>query len=130
MKDSRRSARRLGILLVGALLLAPGLGWAVEEDIQEKESGAKAPVGKKVDEKKASKPAQAAETAESGKKGSGALDPSFNTLEDIAAFRGSLAALWAGQPVAVEDPSSAWREVVPPEQPAPPPAPLGEPTAR
>ena len=124
MRASRRSARRLGILLVGALLLAPGLGWAVEEDI--KESGAKAPVGKKVDEKKAAKPAPVAKTAESGKKGSGAVDPSFNTLEDIAAFRGSLAALWAGQPVAV---SSEWREVLPPEQPAPPSAPLSNTTA-
>ncbi len=128
MRTSRESARRLGILLVGALLLAPGLSWAVEEDI--KESGAKAPVGKKVDEKKESKPAQAAKTAESGKQGSGAVDPSFNTLEDIAGFRGSLVALWAGQPVGVEDPSIAWREVVPSEQTAPPSAPRSNTTAR
>lgn len=127
MRASRSSVRRLGILLVGALLLAPGLGWAVEEEI--KESGAKAPVGKKVDEKKAAKPAPAAKTAESGKKGSGAVDPSFNTLEDIAGFRGSLVALWAG-PVGVEDPSIEWREVVPSEQTAPPSAPLCNTTAR
>ncbi len=113
MKTCRRSARRLGILLVGALLLAPGLGWAVEEDI--KESGAKAPDGKEADDKKASKPAQAAETAESGKTESEAVDPSFNTLEDIAAFRGSLVDLWMGQPVGLEDTSIQWREVLPSE---------------
>ena len=127
MMASRRSARQVGILLVGALLLAPGLSWAVEEDI--KESGAKAPVGKEVDENKESKPAQAAKTAQSGEKGSGAVDPSFNTLEDIAAFRGSLVALWAG-PVGVEDPSIEWREVVPSEQTAPPSAPLSNTRAR
>ena len=125
MRASRRSARRIGILLVGALLLAPGLGWAVEEDI--KESGNKPPVGKKVDEKKESEsPAQAAKTAESDKKGPAAVDPSFNTLEDIAAFRGSLAALWSGQPVGVEGPSIEWREVVPSDEPAPPSAPLSK----
>ncbi len=128
MRASRSSARRLGILLVGALLLAPGLSWAVEEDI--KESGAKSPVGKEVDGKKESEPAQAAKTAESGKQGSGAIDPSFNTLEDIAGFRGSLVALWAGQPVGVENPPIEWREVVPSEQTAPPPAPLSNTTAR
>jgi len=122
MTVSRRSARGLGMLLLGALLLAPSLGWAVEEDL--KESVTTAPADKKVDKKEESKPAQAA------KKGSGAVDPSFNTLEDIAAFRGSLAALWAGQPVAVPDPPIEWREVVPLEQTAPPSAPLGKPTAR
>lgn len=127
MQTSRRSARRLGILLVAALLLTSGLVWAVEEEIRE--SGAKAPVGKKVDEKKESKPVPAVKTAESGKQGAGAVDPSFNTLEDISAFRGSLAALWAGQRVAGEDPPIDWREVVAPEQTAPPSAPLSNTTA-
>ncbi len=120
MMASRRSASQVGILLVGALLLAPGLSWAVEEDI--KESGAKAPVGKKVDEKKESKPAPAAKT--------GAVDPSFNTLEEIAEFRGSLVALWSGQALGVEDPSIRWREVVPSEPTAPLSAPLSNTTAR
>ncbi len=121
MTASRRSARGLGILLLGALLLAPGLGWAVEEDL--KESGTTAPADKKKEE---SKSAQAAKTADPVKKGSGTVDPSFNTLEDIAAFRGSLVALWAGQPVAVPDPPIEWREVVPSELTAP----LSKPTAR
>ena len=129
MKAPRRSARWLGILLFAALVLAPGLGWAVEEEI--KESGAQTPTGKKVDEKKeAEPPVQAEKTAESAKQGSGTVDPSFNTLEDISAFRGSLAALWAGQPVSVEDRSIVWREVVPSEPTAPPSAPLSNTTVR
>ena len=120
MKLCRRSARRFGILLVGALLLAPGLGWAVEEEV--KKSDAKAPASKEVDENKASKPAQAAKT--------GAVDPSFNTLEEITEFRGSLVALWSGQPLGVEDPSIKWREVVPSEPTAPLSAPLSNTTAR
>ena len=129
MKASRKSARWLGILLFAALVLAPGLGWAVEEEI--KESGAQTPTGKKVDEKKESKPpAQADKTAESAKQGSGTVDPSFNTLEDIVAFRGSLVALWAGQPGALEGPSIVWREVVPSERTAPPSAPLSNTTVR
>ncbi len=76
MKAPRRSARWLGILLFAALVLAPGLGWAVEEEI--KESGAQTPTGKKVDEKKEAKPpVQAEKTAESAKQGSGTVDPSF-----------------------------------------------------
>ncbi len=109
MRDSRVT-RRLGMLLVGALLLAPGPSWAVEEDV--KESDSKAPAAQK-DEKK--KEPEAAQTAESDKGVSATID--VNTLEDIVAFRGSLASLWAGQPIAREGAPITWREVVPSERP-------------
>ena len=122
MRFSGKSARRIGILLVGLLLLGPGLGWAAEEEL--KESGAKAPAGKTDDEQE-SESAEAAKTDESCKPETATID--FNTLEDISAFRGSLHALWTAAP---QKAPIEWSEVVPSEQPAPESAPLSNTRAR
>ena len=122
MRFSGKSARRIGIFLLGVLLLAPGLGWAAEEEL--KESGAKAPAGK-TDDKKEAESGEAAKTDESGKPETATID--FNTLEDISAFRGSLTALWAAAP---QKASIEWSEVVPSEQTAPESAPLSSTRAR
>ena len=105
---SGKSARWLGIFLVGTLLLAPGMAWATGEDVQEADSKSaktdkqdkKDEQGKKEEPKKA--PPETSKKAET-------VDPSFSTLEDIAAFSGSLALLWAA-PSAAETPIE-WRTV-------------------
>jgi hypothetical protein len=99
---SGKSARWLGIFLVGTLLLAPGMAWATGEDVQEADSkSAKTDKQDKKEEPKKA-PAETPKKAET-------VDPSFNTLEDIAAFNGSLALLWAA-PTAAEAPIE-WQTV-------------------
>lgn len=108
MSFSGKSARWLGIFLVGTLLLAPGMAWATGEDVQEADSkSAKTDKQDKKDEQgKKEEPKKA--PPETSKKGE-TVDPSFNTLEDIAPFRGSLALLWAA-PSAAETPIE-WQTV-------------------
>ena len=112
MKTSRTFSRRIAVFLVAALLLAPGLVWASEEEL--KESGAKAPATKS-DKKDATESAKKDENAPT--------KIEFNTLEDISAFRGSLEQLWAATPESVP---TEWREIECPEPPAPESAPLNK----
>jgi hypothetical protein len=105
----------LGLFLIGALLTAPA-AWATGEDVREQETATKpAEDGKKEPDaaqaKDAPPAAEASETPaespepEAGKPG---LDPGFNTIEDILAYRGSLDALWSDAPATV--PEVIWRD--------------------
>ena len=121
MRPETRSTRWplwLGLLLVGSLVLAPA-AWASGEDVRERDAAAQSDKdkdGTKRQDGPAGKPEAAAEgsAAASGESSDEAteqtgVDPSFNTVEDILAYRGPLDSLWP--PRSAPEPQVTWRSV-------------------
>jgi hypothetical protein len=109
----------LGLLLVGSLLLAPA-AWASGEDVREQDAAAQSDKKKedatKRQDETAGKPEAAAEGSRAASEEPAAettektgVDPSFNTVEDILAYRGPLDSLWP--PRSASEPQVTWREV-------------------
>jgi hypothetical protein len=104
--------------LVGSLLVAPAT-WASGEDLREPDAAAKSDQQEddaKRQDASAGKPEAAAEgsTAVSGEAADETteqtgVDPSFNTIEDILAYRGPLDSLWT--PCSAPEPEVVWRDV-------------------
>ena len=121
MRLQNRSTRRplwSGLLLVVSLLAAP-VAWASAEDVREPDAAAKS--DKQEDDAKrqdapAGRPEAAAggSTAVSGEAADDTteqtgVDPSFNTIEDILAYRGPLDSLWT--PCSAPEPEVVWRDL-------------------
>lgn len=118
--QTRSTCRPLwsGLLLVGSLVLVPA-AWGSEEDVREPDAAAKSEE-KKDDAKRpdasAGRPEAAVEEPAAASGGSAneaaeqtGVDPSFNTVEDILAFRGPPDSLWA--PCSAPAPEVTWRDV-------------------
>jgi hypothetical protein len=105
-------------LLVGSLLIAPA-AWASGEDVREPDAAAKSDKQEDDPKRQAAsgvRPEAAAEgsTAVSGEAADettepAGVDPSFNTIEDILAYRGRLDSLWT--PCPAPEPEVVWRDL-------------------
>ena len=102
-----------GLLLAGTLLFAPAV-WATGEDAREQEAQ-ESEGGEKQDAKgepssPTTKPASAA-AQQKAKIGQSITHPTFNTVEEIRSYHGTVAALWTCE--AKPEPVVTWREVDP-----------------
>jgi cell division septation protein DedD len=97
-----------GLLLVGSLILAPAAR-ATGEEVREQ--GAAAESQDKPDAKATQQSAGKAEAdSEQEQKKEECIDhPTFNTVEEILAYRGPAASLWASR--LEPQPAVTWREI-------------------
>ena len=101
---SNRWALWTGLLLVGTLLAGPGV-WAAQEDAQPQEAADKTDKNPADEKPEAS---DAKDETDEAEKPEPAVDPSFNTVEDVLAYRGSVRSLWAAR--AASEPVVRWRD--------------------
>ena len=98
---SKRWALWLGLLLVGTLLAGPVV-LAAQEDVQQQGTTEKS------DKKQADEEKKASDGKEEAAKPEPAVDSSFNTVEDVLAYRGSVRSLWTAR--AATEPVVQWRD--------------------
>jgi len=87
---SNRWALWPGLLLVGTLLAGPAV-WAAQEDAQQQGAAEEA------DKKQADEKTEASDEKGEADKPEPAVDSSFNTVEDVLVYRGSVRSLWAAR---------------------------------